>query len=101
MTNRALGTRLLLSMGIMSLLIIVIAMSGRLAVRHVLDTTQDVLVRDGEAIGSASDDRMRARMALLQAEGAATTNEMTWMAVLAIVVAGVVAYRVRAALIAA
>jgi methyl-accepting chemotaxis protein len=218
MTNRALGIRLLLSMGIMSLLIVVVALAGRLAVRHVLDTTQEVLVRDAhvseealqahtatlqlrrfekdyflnigapdkqgeylqkwtrareglagridaldgmvssagdhdilremrknfdvyaagfdrvsaavrtgklatpqaanleltqykdavraleetsEAIGSASNDRMRARMALLQAEGAATTNEMTWMAALAVVVAGVVAYRVRAALMAA
>ena len=59
--DRELGTRLLWGMGIMSLLLVAIAMSGRLGLRHLKDTTQDVLVRDTHV----SEEAIQTRVATL------------------------------------
>jgi methyl-accepting chemotaxis protein len=59
--DKELGKRLLWGMGIMSLLLVAIAVSGRLGLRHLADTTQEVLVRDTHV----SEEAIQARVATL------------------------------------
>jgi methyl-accepting chemotaxis protein len=58
--DRALGTRLLWGMAIMSILLVAIAVSGRLGMRHMKDTTQEVLVRDTHVSEEAIQTRVAA-----------------------------------------
>jgi methyl-accepting chemotaxis protein len=57
-----LAPRILLSLGILGLLIVIVALSGRVALRHVMDQTQDILIRDVHV----SEEALQAHTAALQ-----------------------------------
>jgi len=59
--DEGLGKRLAVGVAIMSFLIVAVALSGRLGLRHVVDTTQDILVRDTHV----SEEALNARVATL------------------------------------
>ncbi len=59
--DKGLGNRMVMGVAIMSFLIVAVAVSGRLGLRHVVDTTQDILVRDAHV----SEEALQARAATL------------------------------------
>lgn len=56
------GARLAIALGVMAVLVILVAFSGRLGLRHVEDTTQEILVRDAHI----SERALEARASTLQ-----------------------------------
>ena len=52
-----LETRLLIALGVMSLLVVAVALSGRMGLAHAKDTTQEILLKDAHLAEEALEAR--------------------------------------------